>query len=1082
MPIYYNRFDRAKQYKDLAFVGGRDLQSAEMNDLQSFIFDEMSQLAKLIITDGQIINEMGLVLSGTTARVTDGTIYYANYFHKFTSQTITVTNTGIEKIGILFTKTYVTSATDSGLLDPATEEPNFGQSGADRVKYVLTLVLNNANAITIYTLQDGIPNDTSTSNNILDEIFPILARRTNDESASYMVYGYDTTVEANSSSQYNLVVNAGKAYVLGWETILPAAKRIAIDRPITYSQITDEPHTYLTGTDLYALAVTPAQSITSISAVVTKTDVDIVRGGSAGGSDVLPFTPVASVISVTQGATTYVVTTDYVVSGNNISWAPGGAEPATGSTYQVTFNYIKQLQPTTDFVLTNEQADLSPASEVPDNNSVMYITYNAYLNRKDLLTLDVDGVFHIIKGQPAFAAEYPSKPNNQLLINFIELPANGGTTDIVVVNSGIYRLTMEDLRVLVRRVSDLEYNTAVSALEQSAFNLELASDKKAIFVDNFFDQEKADIGHGLFSCSIDTFGHLYPGFAFVYHDLTGYTGERFLLNYSHVSLINQPFASDAINVNYYDVPTFSNYGGALKLTPADDIAVANDTITIDKRVRTLYGRILKRYIPADQLQAFYQRIRDYKAETHGIRPKPIFVVSQEETTSETIVLGTSRSLSVTIEGSYFIPNTDNLALTFDGTAVNMTAVAPTVAGTNAGTIKADANGYFKATFTVPSGLIGGTKSVVVNNATNEANAQFVIGQINRTTIVNRKVYYRDPIARSFKVEEACFVSKVDLAFKTKDATKSVLVTIQDVVNGLPGIDVYARAVVLPANITTSNNGSSLTTVTFDSPAYCDPTKEYCIVVATASSQYSLFIGKYGSTDLATGFAVARNANAGVLFTSSNGSTWIADQTADLKFTLYRADFTTPRVLTFDQLSVDGSVFNLLVDQETPQGTGVAWEYSTDSGASWNPVVPDTDIDTVQIMTTLDLRATLTGTAKLSPIIGSAGKAIVTKWDATGNYISRNTTNVPTYTDIDVYIDLDLPSGSSITAYYSTDGGTNWTTLGSATLSQVIDSTYTEYHYHVGSLSATQMKIRVLLTCNGSRTTRPSIQRLRAIAS
>lgn len=68
--------------------------------------------------------------------------------------------------------------------------------------------------------------------------------------------------------------------------------------------------------------------------------------GSAAGADLILLNgqeavTVLSIVSVVQGATTYVPTTDYVLGTNTVDWSPAGAEPAVGSQYTVTYTYTK---------------------------------------------------------------------------------------------------------------------------------------------------------------------------------------------------------------------------------------------------------------------------------------------------------------------------------------------------------------------------------------------------------------------------------------------------------------------------------------------------------------------------------------------------------------------------------------------------------------------------------------------------------------------------------------------------------------------------------------------------------------------
>lgn len=96
--------------------------------------------------------------------------------------------------------------------------------------------------------------------------------------------------------------------------------------------------------------------------------------GAAGAKDQLPDSPVVSVVSVIQGATTYAVTTDYTVAGDFIDWSPAGAEPDPGTTYQVTYTFrhhggkayrlldVTVLGPATVTGTVNPQTSILPTS------------------------------------------------------------------------------------------------------------------------------------------------------------------------------------------------------------------------------------------------------------------------------------------------------------------------------------------------------------------------------------------------------------------------------------------------------------------------------------------------------------------------------------------------------------------------------------------------------------------------------------------------------------------------------------------------------------------------------------------------
>ena len=102
---------------------------------------------------------------------------------------------------------------------------------------------------------------------------------------------------------------------------------------------------------------------------------------------------------------------------------------------------------------------------------------------------------------------------------------------------------------------------------------------------------------------------------------------------------------------------------------------------------------------------------------------------------------------------------------------------------------------------------------------------------------------------------------------------------------------FCRKVLNPADVNVSATASTATTFTFPSPVYLKQA-EYCIVVMTQSLDYRLWISELGQVDVSGGNRlVSRQPYLGVLFKSQNNSTWNAIQSEDMKFTLYRANFT-----------------------------------------------------------------------------------------------------------------------------------------------------------------------------------------------
>ena len=169
-------------------------------------------------------------------------------------------------------------------------------------------------------------------------------------------------------------------------------------------------------------------------------------------------------------------------------------------------------------------------------------------------------------------------------------------------------------------------------------------------------------------------------------------------------------------------------------------------------------------------------------------------------------------------------------------------------------------------------------------------------------IPGRNIQGIDPLSQTFKVDEnGAFLTSVDLFFATKDPNENLTVEIRTTEFGTPTTQLvqdFARAVVDPADINTSDNGEVATRVTFPSPIYLEPEKEYALVLGvTQTINYEVWISRMGDKTVNTqslpdaeSVIVTRQYLGGSLFKSQNGTVWTASQYEDLKFKLYKASF------------------------------------------------------------------------------------------------------------------------------------------------------------------------------------------------
>jgi hypothetical protein len=127
----------------------------------------------------------------------------------------------------------------------------------------------------------------------------------------------------------------------------------------------------------------------------------------------------------------------------------------------------------------------------------------------------------------------------------------------------------------------------------------------------------------------------------------------------------------------------------------------------------------------------------------------------------------------------------------------------------------------------------------------------------------------------------------------------VFVQIRPTVNGYPSADTVVPLSTVwkkPSEINISPDASTETYFQFSDPVYLLP-GQYAIVVGSNSNKYKVYYATVGEKQLGSTNIVAAQPNVGVLFESKNASTWVADESSDLTFKLYKAKFDTGNTYT-----------------------------------------------------------------------------------------------------------------------------------------------------------------------------------------
>ena len=189
----------------------------------------------------------------------------------------------------------------------------------------------------------------------------------------------------------------------------------------------------------------------------------------------------------------------------------------------------------------------------------------------------------------------------------------------------------------------------------------------------------------------------------------------------------------------------------------------------------------------------------------------------------------------------------------------------------------------------------------------------------------------DPLAQTFTINDVggVFLTKVDLFFSEKDDNIPIKVYLVETIESRPGrrIIPFSEVSVPAASVNTSTDASTATTVTFPSPVYLQGNKEYAIILKPDSQSYKAYVSRLGDTDVGGTRRVTVQPLLGSLFRSQNATLWTDDQMEDLKFTLYKAAFTTNTEGTFSMTNdalASKTLSNNPIETNATSGSGTAF--------------------------------------------------------------------------------------------------------------------------------------------------------------
>ena len=569
---YYNRFDATDRYDELLFRASKGLQSAELNEVQSTLVDRLKRIADAVFKDGSVIEGTPPVINTTTGATTcpASRVYLKGAVRSLAERSFTIATSGIVRIGVFLLDEELTEAQDADLRDPAVGTRNYQEPGAGRLRVTPTWGHSGESLsgefYSVWTVIDGaILNQQEASDNTFIEA---LARYDRESNGNYIVDGLSVRAAGYSAGSNAFSIKEGVGNIFGYKVDKPTASRITYAEDPDLELVDAEPDVFTGttgGTATVQLNRYPLDAVLEVVITRQKT-VTITRGGFSGGQDTLPDVSVLSINSITQGGTTYVATTSYFLNGDKVDWSPGGIEPASGSTYSITYQYLGMVTPDS----INLQTGVVTVTGAV-NGSLVLTDYRWKLPRYDKLCISSEGTFSRVKGiSTRFNPLPPAVPSSLLSLATIEW--KWGETPSVV-NDGIRAIPFDQLERMRSLIVDLFDLVAVERLKTDISSREPSS-KRGVFVDPFIDDDLRD--QGLTQTAAIVNGTLQlPIAPTVYLAPTNNT-QDWMLPYTEAIILEQTRQTGSSKINPYQA--FDPIPAAVTLTPAVDRFTVIDTI------------------------------------------------------------------------------------------------------------------------------------------------------------------------------------------------------------------------------------------------------------------------------------------------------------------------------------------------------------------------------------------------------------------------------------------------------------------------------------------------------------------------
>lgn len=1036
LPFAYDRALTRPEIQQVIFYGERPyIQTSELTEMGTIVRGLIKRLGRVVVSDGDRIErgDAFVDIEAETVTIEAGRVYADGDVWDVPGRVLSdVPMTGRTEVGIRLVTTWITSEEDPTLLGLVPGSDGEGEEGAAREIRSATWSHQDAEEeglfFSVYTLQDGVILDQTGPNILAPALQSIIEY--DRPNGNYIVSGCRVTWLGTDAGKQIFSISEGEANINGYKRTRLAALRHEEIEDWDELLINGETHTYPGGAShTFSIDVAPIGVINTILLTKQKT-VAVTRGAIANGADGLPDTSVTEIVSVTQGATTYVQGTHFTRVGNAVDWGLVGSEPAAGSTYSVTYRYRATV---TADAFTDKTITVSGGATGGD----IIVTYTSKLPRIDRLCLTEEGAPFYIKGISARSnPKPPGAPTDALKLCQIKNDWMSSPEIIVDgVNDGVRFLTAAENAKVYYAVLDMYRLFGLERLKNATDAREPVA-KKGVFVDPFQDDNYRDTGVAQTGAIVD--GILQLAIDPTFYEAT--LAAPVTLDGVEEVIIAQELKSQCELINPY--ANFTFLPASMSLQPPVD-----------------FWTVSRQQWLSAQTQEFNRGVQ-----TNGGPLQTSSTVTQlVDTRSELIEFLRQITVTFAIEG--FAPGEILQQLTFDGVNVKPPGV-----------ISANAGGAITGTFVIPQNVTAGTKTVFAKGQGGSEAVSLFAGQgrietqiMRQVTTINRwtraQIERRqngdrgsDPQAQLFAVPELRQIIGLDFHLcGIGDPTKDIVVNQVTTANGYPTADIQAEAFVPMAGAAVGWKSAR-----FMLPVTSGPQSLHGMVIKTDDNLHAVSVAKLGGFDVGLQQKISRHPYVvAPRFSSVNAETWTAHQDEALSFRIVALNYpvTTKTVPLGSFALIDCSDLQVRAEIELPSnGCSVEFEVERTNGTIYRLAEGQVLQFNEFLTETVQLRAILKGTSKLSPILYAPVQLVAGKIHQELTYVTR-AFDLGELVRIASYYKAYLPGGSSVTMHISKDGGA-WTLLPLVDTDPLSFPLWVERKHELTNQTATTCRLKI----------------------